>query len=362
MSKGYLVLENGKVFTGKAFGARGKDKGELVYNTSMMGYQEILTSPSAAGEIINFSYPLIGNYGTNQEDSQTEKIHAKGVIVKELAKNPSNWRSEKSLQDLLEENKIVGLEGIDTRSVTKYIREFGPMGAIISNDGTSLEELQEEVKNLPAIPEKDIVKQVSTKGLYGHPGGLVQIVIIDFGVKKKTIKTLQKNNCSVVVFPADVSIEDIYKFNPEGILLPNGPGDPNNVDYALPTIKKLIEKKIPIFGIGLGHQLLAKALGGSTYKLAEGHRGGNHPVKNLINNKVYMTLQNHNYAVDPNTLNQDIEVTHVSLNDNSVEGFKHKKQAIMSVQFSPEGAPGPHDTEFLFEDFLKMIKGGNKDA
>lgn len=362
MTKGYLVLEDGRVFTGTGLGAVGKNKGELVYNTSMMGYQEILTSPSASGEIINFSYPLIGNYGVNEADGQTDKIYASGIVVKELTEIPSNWRSEQSLQDILEENKIVALEGIDTRSLTKYIRKNGPMGAIISNDGTSLEELREQVKTLPKFPQKDIVKQVSTEALYGFPGGIYQVAVMDFGVKKSTLKTLQKNNCSVVVFPSDVSVSDIYKFNPQGVLLSSGPGDPKDLDYTLPTIKKLIKKGIPIFALGLGHQLLARALGGETYKLEEVHRGGNHPVKDLRNNKVYMTLQSHSYAVDLDNLKNDIEITHVSLNDNSIEGFKHKELPIMSIQFHPEGAPGPHDTEFLFEEFLKMIKGGNLDA
>ncbi|SMB92591.1 carbamoyl-phosphate synthase small subunit [Desulfonispora thiosulfatigenes DSM 11270] len=359
MSKGYIVLQDGKVFTGTGFGATGKSIGEIVFNTSMMGYQESLTDPASAGKIINFTYPLIGNYGVNFGDWESSRIFAHGVVVKEAAEIPSNWRSEQSLPELLKEHNIVGVEGVDTRAITKYIRSFGSMRAIVANDGTSVEELKEIVKSNQLTPGQENIKDTTTKSSYSLPGGVVRLVVMDFGIKSNVLRILQKNNCTINLVSADTSGSEILKSKPQGVILSNGPENNLNEESIINELKIIIEAGVPIFGIGVGHQLLAKALGATTYKLKFGHCGSG-PVKEVITNKVYMTSQNNGFVVDANSLSEDIEVTYLNLNDNTVAGIRHKKLPIMSVQFHPEASPGPKDTEFIFQDFLSDLeKGGN---
>lgn len=356
MDKAYLVLEDGTAFSGRGIGKKGKAQGEIVFNTSMMGYQEILTDPSYAGEIINFTYPLIGNYGTNSTDWESRKVFARGLLVKEAAQYPSSWRGSQSLQDFLEEHNLVGLEGIDTRAVTKHLRYHGTMAGIIANDGTSLEELQALVEKVPPLSGQQLVKEVSTPLPYTLPGGSRRVVVMDFGVKNNSLRKLQNHGCTVIVVPAHTSAGEILSHKPQGVLLSNGPGDPEDVLYAVDTIKELLAEKLPIFGICMGHQLLGLALGGKTYKLKFGHRGGNHPVKDLKTGKVYITSQNHGFAVDSESLDNEVEVTHINLNDNTVEGLRHKSLPVMSVQYHPEAAPGPRDTDYLFAQFLELLK------
>lgn len=356
MGKAYLVLADGTVFSGKGLGWIGRTQGEIVFNTSMVGYQEILTDPSYAGEIITFTYPLIGNYGTNTTDSEGRRVFGRGVIVKEACEDPSSWRSNQSFQDFLLEHKLVGIQGIDTRTLTKHLRYHGTMAGIIANDGTELEELKRMAEGIPPLSGQQLVKEVSTPFSYVLPGGAKRVVIMDFGVKNNSIRKLQEQGCTVIVVPADTKAEEILAHKPNGILLSNGPGDPEDVAYAVNTIKKLISQKIPMFGICMGHQLLGLALGGKTYKLKFGHRGGNHPVKDLLTGKVYITSQNHGFAVESESLDKDVEVTHINLNDGTVEGLRHKTLPVASVQYHPEAAPGPQDSAYLFEEFLAKLQ------
>jgi len=355
MDKAYLVLRDGTVFTGKGLGWIGKTQGEVVFNTGMVGYQEILTDPSYAGEIITFTYPLIGNYGTNNTDWESRKVFARGVIIKEACTEPSNWRANQSFQQFLLEHKLVGIQGIDTRTVTKHLRYHGTMSGIIANDGTGIEELKEMVKSVPPLSGQQLVKEVSTPMSYVLPGGAKRVVVMDFGVKNNSIRKLQEQGCTVIVVPADTGADEILAHKPHGILLSNGPGDPQDVPRAVETVRKLLPYKIPMFGICMGHQLLGLALGGKTYKLKFGHRGGNHPVKDLMTGRVYITSQNHGFAVDAKSLGPDVEITHINLNDNTVEGLKHKHLPVAGVQYHPEAAPGPQDSAYLFEEFLARL-------
>lgn len=356
MNRAYLVLKDGSVFAGQGVGAKGKAQGEVIFNTSMMGYQEVLTDPSYAGEIINFTYPLIGNYGSNKGDWESRKVFARGVLVKELAEEYSNWRAEQSLEQFMVEHNLVGIQGIDTRSITKHLRSHGTMAGIIANDGTSIEELQVLAKEVPSHSGQNLVTEVTTPMTYTLPGGSTRIVVIDYGVKNNTLRALQSQGCTVIVVPALASARDILSHRPNGVLLSNGPGDPKDVPYAPETIQELMANKIPMFGICLGHQLMALALGGETYKLKFGHRGGNHPVKDIRTGKVYITSQNHGYAVKPETLPDQIEITHTNLNDSTVEGIRHRHLPFMSVQYHPEASPGPHDSKGLFDEFLLAAK------
>jgi len=360
MDKGYLVLEDGTVFSGKGLGTRGKAQGEIVFNTSMMGYQEILTDPSYAGEIITFTYPLIGNYGTNNADWESRNIFARGLLVKEACEYPSNWRAIQGLQDFLEEHKLVGIQGIDTRAITKHLRYHGTMAGIIANDGTSMDELKGLAKTVPPLSGQELVKEVSTPFTYVIPGGDTRVVVMDFGVKNNSLRILKNRGCTVIVVPAHTSASEILSHKPHGILLSNGPGDPQDVPYAVEVIKELIKQNLPIFGICMGHQLLGLALGGETYKLKFGHRGGNHPVKDLRTGRVYITSQNHGFAINPKSLNNEVEITHINLNDNTVEGLRHKDLPVMSVQYHPEATPGPQDTGYLFEEFLDLLMGDRR--
>ncbi len=370
--KAVLLLEDGTVFRGMSFGAIGTRCGEVVFNTSMSGYQEILTDPSYNEQIITMTYPLIGNYGTNSEDWESRKVFARGFIVKENCDYPSNWRNKDSLSDYLVKNKIVGLEGIDTRKLVRHIRTAGAMRGVISSEKLTIAELKKKLARYPGLVGRDIVKSVSTKKAYKWDKGVVdvltdvelkpakkyKVVAFDFGVKLNILRLLRSHGCDVHVVPANTSAAAVMRRKPDGIFLSNGPGDPAPVSYAVDTVKKLLGK-VPIFGICLGHQILSLALGGETYKLKFGHRGANHPVKNLDNSKIEITSQNHGFCVDMDSLkDKDLELTHLNLNDKTVEGIRSKELNAFSVQYHPEASPGPHDAAYLFDEFTRLMDKG----
>ncbi len=356
-----IVLEDGTVFKGYSFGANGYGVGEVVFNTSMSGYQEILTDPSYKGQIVTMTYPHIGNCGVNFEDNESIKPFVNGLVVKECSRIKSNWRSKKGLSEYLKENNIIGIEGIDTRALTRHIRLQGEMRAVISTEDLDDKQLIIKAKNSLSLIGRDLVREVTLeKFFYFNEKGAYNIVVIDCGVKTNILRKLKALNCRVSVVPANTDYQKILKLNPDGILISNGPGDPSAVTYVVATAQKILGK-LPIFGICFGHQILAQALGGKTYKLKFGHHGGNHPVKDLRNGKVYITSQNHGFCVDIESLNKtDIELTHINLNDNTLEGIRHKKMPIFSVQFHPESKPGPNDAEYLFEEFIEMIKSNKR--
>ncbi|MDZ4993619.1 glutamine-hydrolyzing carbamoyl-phosphate synthase small subunit [Clostridium perfringens] len=345
--KAKLILENGVVFEGKAFGYLKECVGEVVFNTGMTGYQEVLTDPSYYGQIVTMTYPLIGNYGINLEDLESKEPKVRGFIVREKCQYPNNFRCELELETYLAQNKILGLDGIDTRALTKILRNNGTMKGIIVLDNSNLEDVKEK---LEAFSNRDAVSIVSTNEKYEISGEGKNVAIIDFGIKQNIIRTFVKRGCNVTVFPYDAKAEEVLEINPDLVFLSNGPGDPEDMGDAVNEIKKIVGKK-PIVGICLGHQLLALTLGGQTKKLKFGHRGCNHPVKDLINNRVHITSQNHGYYVA--TLPENMEITHVSMNDGTVEGMKHKELPIFSVQFHPEACPGPKDSEYIFDEFMK---------
>ncbi|MBI4650002.1 glutamine-hydrolyzing carbamoyl-phosphate synthase small subunit [Candidatus Desantisbacteria bacterium] len=355
--KAYLVLEDGTFFEGKAFGAHGESVGEVVFNTSMTGYQEIITDPSYYGQIVTMTYPLIGNYGINKEDVESRKIFAKGLIVKEYSKICSNWRSNCSLHEYLVENNIIAIEGIDTRSITRHIRIRGAMQGIISTLDFNKDSLLNKIHSSPGIIGQDLVKEVTgePKTLWGREDAKFRVAAYDYGIKYNIIERLVSHDCNVRLVKAETSAEEVLAMNPDGIFLSNGPGDPSAVTYAIKNISKLLGKK-PIFGICLGHQILGLALGGKTYKLKFGHRGGNHPVLNLETQKVEITAQNHGFCVDIDSLSKDnVELTHINLNDKTLEGIRCKKIPAFSVQYHPEASPGPHDSDYLFREFTKLM-------
>lgn len=350
--KSVLVLEDGTYFTGEAFGKKGETVGEVVFNTCMTGYQEVATDPSYNGQIVTMTYPLIGNYGFNNDDNESYKPHIQGFIVKELCDAPNNWRCSKLPDDYFKENGIVGIKGIDTRALTQHIRQFGSMFGIISTECGNIDILMEKLKNKKK-QKRRLVMEVTTKQPIHKPGTGKTVVLLDFGVKYNIVRSLQKRNCNIYIIPANSSYEEIMSYNPDGILLSNGPGDPKDLPEVKPVIQKLLGKK-PILGICLGHQLLGLALGGNTYKMKFGHHGGNHPVKDYITGRCYVTSQNHNYALEHNFSN-DIKITHINVNDNTVEGFRHKDIPLLSVQYHPEASPGPQDSAYVFDDFLDMM-------
>jgi carbamoyl-phosphate synthase small subunit len=369
--KAILLLEDGTVFQGTSFGAKGQKCGEVVFNTSMTGYQEIMTDPSYNEQIITMTYPLIGNYGTNQSDWESRRVFLSGFIVKENCQYPSNWQNKGSLSSYLESNNVIGLEGIDTRKLVKHIRTQGAMKGIISSTELNIDSLKEKLESYPGLVGRDIVKDVTVKKPYSWTDGVVDIltgeeqkpdkkykvIAFDFGIKHNILRMLCSAGCEVHVVPANTSAEQVLRQKPDGVFLSNGPGDPAPVSYAVGTVQSLLGK-VPVFGICLGHQILALALGGKTYKLKFGHRGANHPVKNLQTGKIEITSQNHGFCVDMDSLrNKDIELTHINLNDNTVEGFRHKKLAAFSVQYHPEASPGPHDSAYLFAEFIKLMTG-----
>ena len=345
--KAKLILENGVVFEGKAFGYLKECVGEVVFNTGMTGYQEVLTDPSYYGQIVTMTYPLIGNYGINLEDLESKEPKVRGFIVREKCQYPNNFRCELELETYLAQNKVLGSDGIDTRALTKILRNNGTMKGIIVLDNSNLEDVKDK---LEAFSNRDAVSIVSTNEKYEISGEGKNVAIIDFGIKQNIIRNFVKRGCNVTVFPYDFKAEEVLEINPDLVFLSNGPGDPEDMGEAVNEIKKIVGKK-PIVGICLGHQLLALTLGGETKKLKFGHRGCNHPVKDLINNRVHITSQNHGYYVA--TLPENMEITHVSMNDGTVEGMKHKELPIFSVQFHPEACPGPKDSEYIFDEFMK---------
>ncbi|ADL51310.1 glutamine-hydrolyzing carbamoyl-phosphate synthase small subunit [Clostridium cellulovorans] len=350
---GILYLEDGTVFYGKAFGKQGTAIGEVVFNTSMTGYQEILTDPSYAGQIVNMTYPLIGNYGTSSSFNQSKKIYAKGFVVKELCGKGSNYTNEEELNEFLKKMDTIALSGIDTRALTRKIRSCGAMKCIITSEELTIEEMESIIKNTEFGIEQ--VKEVSRTEIEHIKGSGPRVAVLDFGIKNNILENLKNLGCDLTIFPYDSTYEQIMKINPQGVFLSNGPGDPTSIPEVVEIVKKLVKVK-PTFGICLGHQILSLAFGGKTYKLKFGHRGGNHGVYDIERDRAYITSQNHGYAVDPASLEgKDVVVTHINLNDNTVEGMKHETLPVFSVQFHPEGAPGPEDSAYLFDKFMDLM-------
>lgn len=352
--KAVLLLEDGTVFHGNSFGMEGEVVGEIVFNTGMTGYQEILTDASYCGQIVAMTYPLIGNYGVNMDDVESSQPHVKGFIVRELCNNPSNWRSIETLDAYLKKHNIIGIEGIDTRALTRILRDKGTMKGIIS----TLEDFNLDMK-IQKIKDYKIEKpvhQVTAKEIIHYPGDGLRVALIDYGLKQNIIRSLLKRDCDLYIFPAWSSAEAILAVNPDGIMLSNGPGDPKDCVEEIDTIRKLIGKK-PIFGICLGHQLAALANNADTEKLKYGHRGCNHPVKDLKKDLTYITSQNHGYTIVEDSMDNSImEVSHRNLNDGTVEGVRYKNAPLFTVQFHPEASPGPADTAYLFDEFIQMMK------
>lgn len=345
--KARLILENGMTFEGNAFGYLKDSVGEVVFTTGMTGYQEVLTDPSYYGQIVTMTYPLIGNYGINLEDNESERPNVKGFIVREKCNFPNNFRCEIGLEDYLKQNKIIGLEGIDTRALTKVLRNNGTMRGIISLEAETLQDVEGKIK---AFSNKEAVSIVSTEKPYTIEGTGKHVAIMDFGIKTNIIRNFKKRGCKITVFPMNTKAEEILAVNPDLVFLSNGPGDPEDLVDVIENIKKIVGVK-PIVGICLGHQLLGLTLGGKTTKLKFGHRGCNHPVKDLERNKVHITSQNHGYVV--HELPEGVVATHININDGTIEGMKHTTMSIYSVQFHPEAAAGPKDSEYIFDRFME---------
>lgn len=378
--KALIALEDGSVFRGRSFTGPAETTGEVVFNTSMSGYQEILTDPSYCGQIVTMTYPLIGSYGVNALDVESDRIQVRALLVKEYQEVPSNWRSEKTLADYLVEAAVPGIQGVDTRALTRRIRVAGAMRAAISTGDLDPDSLVEKARRSPAMEGLDLVREVTCKGprlwkdgmarpvegpletfQWPEHGGPWRVVAVDYGIKTNILRSLEARGCTVLVVPANVSAETIDRLAPHGLFLSNGPGDPAAVTYAVDTIRQQVGKR-PTFGICLGHQLLGLALGGTTFKLKFGHRGGNQPVQDLTTGKVEITSQNHGFAVDMDSLNDpDIELTHVNLNDGTLEGLRHRRIPLFSVQYHPEACPGPHDAGYLFDRFVAMMEAQQRE-
>lgn len=349
-----LLLEDGTLFTGKAFGAAGESVGEVVFNTGITGYQEVLSDPSYCGQIVTMTYPMIGNYGITREDFESARPFIHGFVVRQHEEVPSNWRAQYTLDSLLKEYGITGISDIDTRMLTRILRRHGTMKGLLTTSDEPVEALQEKLGATPLM--RDQVSRVSTKSVFGCPGTKERVVLVDFGSKSGIVRELTKRGCDVVVVPHNATAEQIRRLSPDGVLLSNGPGDPKDVPHAVATIKELLGE-LPLFGICLGHQLFALASGADTEKLKFGHRGGNHPVKDLLHNRCYITSQNHGYTVREESIaGTELEVTHINNNDRTIEGLRHKTKPAFSVQYHPEAAPGPFDSSYLFDEFLDMIR------
>ncbi len=371
--KAKLALADGRIFEGESFGASGQVEGEVVFNTSMMGYQEVLTDPSYRGQMVLMTYPLIGNYGINPDDFESEKPHLSAFIIKELSSIPSNWRSTVTLDEFLKKYNIMGIQGIDTRALTRHIREAGAQQAVLSTESISDAELVQLAKKSPSIVGRDLVKEVTCSEPYVWDEGewdlsagyskpnsqssteSLNIIAYDLGIKRNILRSFCQLGCNVKVVPASTSAESVLSEKPDGVFISNGPGDPEGVPYVIKTVENLIGK-VPIFGICLGHQIINLALGGKTFKLRFGHHGGNQPVLDISSKKVEITSQNHCFAVASPPTNKDVEVTTINLNDQTVEGIKHKKLPVFSVQYHPEASPGPHDSSHLFKEFIQFLK------
>jgi carbamoyl-phosphate synthase small subunit len=359
-----LVLEDGTIVEGEGFGAEGEVFGEAVFNTSMSGYQEALTDPSYKGQILMLTYPLIGNYGVNEQDFESEKIQVEGFVVRENCAEPSHQASKKTIDSFLSEQGMPGISGVDTRSLTIKLRAYGTMKAMLKTSSKKIkrEGLVEKVQESPHITEMDLVHQVTTKEIKRHTiGGKLDVVILDSGMKLGIQNSLLERKVNVTVVPASTPANDILALEPDGMLVTNGPGDPTRADYVIKTIAALKEE-LPIFGICFGNQLTSLALGAETYKLKFGHRGSNQPVKDLATGRVYITSQNHGFAVDAESLEgTGLEVSHINLNDQTVEGVRHKELPIATVQYHPEANPGPKDSAYLFDEFIKVMEGGRNE-
>lgn len=370
-----LVLADGTTYQGFSFGATGTSIGEVVFNTGMTGYQEVLTDPSYCGQIVTFTYPELGNTGVNPGDDESSQPQVKGAIARNITAKPSNWRSTQSLPDYLAQHHVVGIYGIDTRSLTRKLRSSGAMNGGISTEVTDPGDLLKLVQAAPSMAGLNLVKEVTTKETYTwtevttpewefHPEAVAQgepeftVVAIDFGLKRNILRRLASYGCRVIVVPADTSPEEILAHNPDGIFLSNGPGDPSAVQEGITTTQTLLEKKLPTFGICMGHQILGLSLGAETFKLKFGHRGLNQPAG--LSQKVEITSQNHGFAVTEESLGAEIEITHLNLNDRTVAGLKHKTLPFFSVQYHPEASPGPHDADYLFEQFVQQMRQSKK--
>ena len=357
-SRAILVLEDGRTFAGASFGANGEAFGEMVFNTSMAGYQEILTDPSYAGQIVCMTYPLIGNYGVNDEDVESRRPWVEGFVVREASRIVSNFRSTSSLQDYLKQNKIVGLEHIDTRALVRHIRDKGAMRAGVSTVDLDEISLLKRVLDTPPMQDRELASSVTVDGNYEHPvdgDAKYHIVAYDFGVKTNSLREFARFGCRVTVVPAGTTADNVLALKPDGVFLSNGPGDPASMQAVVDEIKKLAASNTPMFGICLGHQLLGEAFGGKTYKLKFGHRGGNQPIQDLTTGRIEIASHNHGFAVTADSLPPEVEVTHINLNDQTVAGLRHKTLPVFSVQYHPESAPGPHDSEYLFERFVALM-------
>lgn len=351
-----LLLEDGTLFTGKSFGAEGEKTGEVVFNTGVTGYQEVISDPSYFGQIVTMTYPLIGNYGISRDDFESLIPAIHGLVVRRYEPIPSNWRAEISLGELLKEHGIPGISEIDTRMLTRKIRQHGTMKGIITTSSKSIAELKELMSNACINEIHNQVASASTNFLYHNPGTKERIVLVDFGAKNGILRQLNQRGCDVVIVPHNITADEIRRLNPDGIQLSNGPGDPKDVPHAIKMISELLGE-YPIFGICLGHQLLSLACGADTKKLKFGHRGGNHPVKELATGRCYITSQNHGYTVTEESIaSTDLEITHINNNDKTIEGVRHKKYPAFSVQYHPEASPGPQDNGYLFDQFLEMIR------
>lgn len=364
MTRARLVLEDGTVYEGESFGATADTIGEVVFNTSLTGYQEIATDPSYRFQIVVMTYPHIGNYGVENVVEQSEEPQVAGFVVRDAVAEPSNAHSQMSLGDYFTKTRITAIAGVDTRALTRRIRTQGAMRGMITTGDRAVDAIVSELRQSPSMSGLDLVQRVTALRPYpfdeSPQDSRLNVAVYDFGVKRDILRQLARQGCNVTVYPATTHADEILARKPDGVLLSNGPGDPEPVTYAQDNIRHLVGK-LPIFGICLGHQLLGLALGGRTYKLKFGHRGGNHPVKDLRSGRVEITAQNHGFSVDPDSLSEnDVEYTHINLNDQTLEGFRHRREPVVAVQYHPEAAPGPHDSFYLFDDFVQMMEEWKK--